>query len=791
MHYFSKRTSAFRAAVAFLSFLYIGRAENIYIAQTAQGTGSGADAADAKAVSFFNASGNWSSPAKVAGKIGPGDTVFLCGTISTALAVQAGGTPGNVITVLFANGAKMSAPTWNSQAAIDIGNNSYVTVDGGATGIIGGHGGNPALANGIIESIANGTGLATTNDDKGVSCHDCSNVTVKGLLFRNLYVRTAGGTDANKSGVGFLNFWNGGAGSTNITCTNNIFHDMSSGAFFDYAPSSATFEMSFCTAYNTNWGGASGDHGASSTLNGLLVHDCYFYNWQSWSSSDAGVQAALHHNGFYGWAESGGALTNVTFYNNFCGPGYTTTQASAGLFVSGNAGGILIYDNTLIADSTGTPGDGLIFVWVHNGNQTGARIYNNTMVGAGFGNGINVYSGNGPSITTYDVKNNLIVGMGTAIARFNSGDSTLIADNNLGYNLLSGQAYSNSSNASGNFMTFAQWQSAGYDAHGSSGNPNLNGSYVPQAPSAAIGSGINLSSFFTTDLAGSSRPPSPAAWDIGAYEHVSASNSAPVITTQPASQTVAAGGSVTFTVGASGTPAPTFQWQKGGANIPGATGTTFTLNNVTTADAATYTAVATNSAGSATSNSAVLTVTSTSVAPFITAQPSGQTVAMGASVTFVVAASGTPAPTYQWQKNGAVIAGSTDPTFTLNGVTSADDATYTAVATNNAGSATSNGAVLTVTSPPVITTQPASQTVAAGANVIFTVAASGTPTPAYHWQKNGAAISGATGVTLALSSVTTADAATYTAVATNSAGTATSNGAVLTVVSYWKIRHHH
>ena len=117
--------------------------------------------------------------------------------------------------------------------------------------------------------------------------------------------------------------------------------------------------------------------------------------------------------------------------------------------------------------------------------------------------------------------------MGTAIARFYDGDSTLAADNNLGYNLLSGQTYSNSSNSSANFMTFAQWQSAGYDAHGSSGNPNLNSSFVPQPTGAAIGSGANLSSFFTTDMAGNSRPPSPAAWDIGANQFVS---SAPIPT---------------------------------------------------------------------------------------------------------------------------------------------------------------------------------------------------------------------------------------------------------------------
>jgi hypothetical protein len=532
MHYLPKRAATFLAIIAAFSFARIGRAADFYIAQAAQGAGTGVDAADAKDVGFFNTYGNWSSPTKVAGKISPGDTVHLCGTITTALTVQVGGTAGsgNVITILFEPSAKMSEPTWNSSYAINIGSNSYVTVDGGATGIIGGHNGNPSLANGILESTANGTGLANQNYDTGIYCYDGSNITIKGLIIRNLYVRTPGSDDLG-SAAGLFNRWNGGTAPTNIKITNCIFHDMGTGASFDYGPGASAFEMSFCTAYNCNWGGNAGDHGSSSTLNGLLVHDCYFYNWQAWSTTDSGsggdpVRAAYHHNGFYGWAESGGSLTNVSYYNNFCGPGYGGSQTS-GLFVSGNAGGILIYNNTLVADSTGIAADGLIFVWVHSGSQTGARIYNNTMVGAGFGNGINVYSGNGPSITTYEIKNNLISGMGTAIARFYAGDSTLTADNNIGYNLFSGQAYSNSSNSSANFMTFAQWQSAGYDAHGSSGNPNLDSSYVPQPPSAAIGSGTNLSAFFTTDMAGNSRPPSPAAWDIGANQYVS---SAPIST---------------------------------------------------------------------------------------------------------------------------------------------------------------------------------------------------------------------------------------------------------------------
>lgn len=85
-------------------------------------------------------------------------------------------------------------------------------------------------------------------------------------------------------------------------------------------------------------------------------------------------------------------------------------------------------------------------------------------------------------------------------------------------------------------------------------------------------------------------------------------NSAPAITTQPSSQTVNAGQAAQFTAAANGSPAPTFQWRKNGVAIGGATDSSYTIASATPADAGSYTVVATNSAGSATSNAGVLTV---------------------------------------------------------------------------------------------------------------------------------------------------------------------------------------
>ncbi|MBI2513888.1 MAG: putative Ig domain-containing protein [Opitutae bacterium] len=87
-----------------------------------------------------------------------------------------------------------------------------------------------------------------------------------------------------------------------------------------------------------------------------------------------------------------------------------------------------------------------------------------------------------------------------------------------------------------------------------------------------------------------------------------AAPTAPSISAQPASQTKNVGESVTFTVTASGTPSPTYQWKKGSSDIDGATSSSYTINPLTLGDAADYTVVVTNAGGSVTSDVATLTV---------------------------------------------------------------------------------------------------------------------------------------------------------------------------------------
>ncbi len=324
--------------------------------------------------------------------------------------------------------------------------------------------------------------------------------------------------------------------------------------------------------------------------------------------------------------------------------------------------------------------------------------------------------------------------------------------------------------------------------------------YATAANSAGSAMSSSVTLVVTVPTSPSSPPPPPVAPPPVSPPPATV---APFFTSQPlASQTTATGATAVFTAAASGTPAPSIQWQKSGVMIDGATSATLSLVGVTSADSATYIAVASNVAGSATSNPAVLVVSApvappttpppvqpppsggSSQAPVILSQPlSSQTVIAGASASISVSASGNPSPTLQWRKNGTSLLGATSATLVLNGVTARDAATYTVLIANTAGMAVSSNAVLVVNSRPVFTTQPAPQAMAMGAKAVFAVSVSAIPGANVQWMKNHVAIPGATRSVFTIDSVRVEDLAVYAAVATNAVGSASSGDAELLIAS--------
>jgi alpha-tubulin suppressor-like RCC1 family protein len=163
----------------------------------------------------------------------------------------------------------------------------------------------------------------------------------------------------------------------------------------------------------------------------------------------------------------------------------------------------------------------------------------------------------------------------------------------------------------------------------------------------------------------------------------------PVITQQPADQTVAVGGFANFQVVANAYPSLTYQWRKGEQNILGATGSSYNFAPVL-ANAGSYDVVVTSPAGSVTSSAATLAV-NPAVAPAITAQSAArQVVTAGGGLTLSVTATGAPAPSYGWKRNGRPISGATGATYTISDAAPVrDNGWYQVEVSNGAGKVTS------------------------------------------------------------------------------------------------------
>jgi glucose/arabinose dehydrogenase/alpha-tubulin suppressor-like RCC1 family protein/sugar lactone lactonase YvrE len=254
---------------------------------------------------------------------------------------------------------------------------------------------------------------------------------------------------------------------------------------------------------------------------------------------------------------------------------------------------------------------------------------------------------------------------------------------------------------------------------------------------------------------------------------------APWITEQPTNRTAVPGDDISFTVAAISAEPLTYQWLFNGVALEGATNAILLLTDVQNTNAGSYTVRVANSVTVAQSAPVTLTILSP---PTITLQPQNQSVLAGGTVTFNVEASGTPPIRFQWTFNDANLSGATNSALTLNNVQFANQGMYHVVCGNSVGSVTSAPVTLTVGSPPVIVTQPASQTVLAGSNVTFTVGLTGTLPFSFTWKFNGTTIGGMTNASLNLSNIQSGHAGSYAVVVTNSYGSVISSSAILTVL---------
>lgn len=290
----------------------------------------------------------------------------------------------------------------------------------------------------------------------------------------------------------------------------------------------------------------------------------------------------------------------------------------------------------------------------------------------------------------------------------------------------------------------------------------------------------------------------------------------PVITIQPTDLTVLKGSSATFTVQANGTDM-SYQWYKDGNPISGATKTSYTIDNVSENSAGSYTVTVSNSTGSVTSETAVLTLkkdevsvqrevsvtgNKATVTLTISNAPKGyfgslEEVWQRNDLTFSdISNDGTASETEGGMKVGwsgfdmsgnyqfpgiltytASVPQGTSATVTLSGqlvITTANGMVSADITTINVTFTAAPAA-------PVITAQPQSQTVSEGDSVTFSVTAAGSAPLLYQWFKDNSLLSGANGSTYTIGSVKASDAGTYMVMINNTHGAVMSDPATLTV----------
>jgi hypothetical protein len=221
--------------------------------------------------------------------------------------------------------------------------------------------------------------------------------------------------------------------------------------------------------------------------------------------------------------------------------------------------------------------------------------------------------------------------------------------------------------------------------------------------------------------------------------------------------TICTGANVTFTATPTNGGAPTYQWQKNGFNIPGATSSTYATTTLANGDVITVnmtSSIACSSPSPVTSNGITMTVSAT-LSPLVTVSVSpSTTICAGMSVTFTATpTNGGTAPTYQWRKNFVNIPGATSSTYTTSALANFDD--FNVVMTSSISCASINPVTSGTVTIHIASSLTASVSISAnpgtsvctGTSVTFTATpTNGGNTPSYTWYKNGLT-TGITGTT--------------------------------------------
>lgn len=249
------------------------------------------------------------------------------------------------------------------------------------------------------------------------------------------------------------------------------------------------------------------------------------------------------------------------------------------------------------------------------------------------------------------------------------------------------------------------------------------------------------------------------------------------ITRQPDRASLCAGDDVTLQVEAMGSPPITYQWQKDGVPLDGATNPQLQLTSVSALEEGVYTCVMTNPCETQMSQPAMIDFVDSIT---VLEHPIGGDFCEGDGIDLRVIASGESPLSYQWQKDGQDLAGQTSPVLSIPHITTQDEGVYRCRLEDSCSGVYTNPGVIEMLMPPSLVGHPQNQEICPGDLAVFSAVAVGTNLT-YQWFKDDLELVGETESSLVIEKVMRFDEGLYHCEVQNQCGLVLSEPAELTV----------
>ena len=402
------------------------RATTRYIAATAGAFSGGSACKGQTAIT----PATWNGLTPVAG-----DVSYICGTITSSLTFQGGGTSANPVSLVFDTGAKISVPTCGS-SCINLGGNSYILVDGGT--------------NGIIEATASGTGLGNSGDSVAIYARESNHSEIRNVTINNMYVHTS---QSDENGNNYFGLWISGIGNlvhgltvNNALCGVKVETGSSGNQYFNNI------------IHNVNWGIFESAANSPNAITNEQIYGNEIYDFAVWDTTTD----ANHHDGiFLSGSNATTDLTHVDIFNNYlhgttssatvCAPSPGNGSCMTAYIFINTDSYVRVFNNLLVMNS-GDPGPNNGEVLLADDDHD--SFINNTLIGGS---------------NTANNSNCLVLGTGTNFTVENNAFSScpnLIWENGGSASTLDYNVYQNSSGGPSlrkgdtYYTSLASWQSA-------------------------------------------------------------------------------------------------------------------------------------------------------------------------------------------------------------------------------------------------------------------------------------------------------------------------------------------